>query len=232
MTRHNRQNSAELLVPATGSGTGTSKDCAVVPCGSAGGSSAGSCAARPTATRAGWGGAGNLRLRIMHCWVRKAAFRSYKCKIETFPDHPPQDMQTLKFDSIKQAAAALKLDSVFLKAARQCGCMAFTHGRIDAAALVDFLGANTVEVNEEVAYGILNWSDSPPRLRRNMVERMRRDIVGLAAKVTPGKRFVGREIAAAVRRELNDELAARLAGMAPDAAAVELRAVRERIVAA
>lgn len=187
--------------------------------------------AHPTAAGAGWDGVGNLRLRIMHCWVRKAAFRSYKCKIETFPDHPPQDMQTLKFDSIKQAAAALKLDSVFLKAARQCGCMAFTHGRIDAAALVDFLGANTVEVNEEVAYGILNWSDSPPRLRRNMVERMRRDIVGLAAKVTPGKRFVGREIAAAVRRELNDELAARLAGMAPDAAAVELRAVRERIVA-
>ena len=60
-------------------------------------------------------------------------------------------MQPLKFDSIKQAAAALKLDSVFLKAARQYGCMAFTHGRIDAAALVDFLAGNLVEINEEVS---------------------------------------------------------------------------------
>lgn len=141
-------------------------------------------------------------------------------------------MQTLKFDSIKQAAAALKINADFLKAARQCGCLAFAHGRIDAAALVDFLAGNLVEINEEVSCIIRPWDDTPPRLRRNMVERMRRDLAGLAAQVAPGKRFVGREIAAAVRRELNDELAARLAGMAPEAAAAELRAVRERIIAA
>lgn len=141
-------------------------------------------------------------------------------------------MQPLKFDSIKQAGAALRVNTVFLRAARQCGCLAFAHGRIDAAALVEFLGANLVEINEEVSCIICPWDDSPPRLRRNMVERMRRDLAGLAAQVAPGKRFVGREIAAAVRRELTDELAARLAGMTPDAAAVELRAVRERILAA
>ncbi len=138
-------------------------------------------------------------------------------------------MQPLKFDSIKQAGAALKVDMAFLRAARQCGCLAFAHGRIDAAALVDFLAANVPEINAEVA-DIYRWSSERPRLRRNMVERMRRDLAGLAAQVAPGKRFVGREIAAAVRRELTDELAARLAGMAPEAAAVELRAVRARIL--
>lgn len=144
---------------------------------------------------------------------------------------PTQHMQTnqLTFDTREQACSALRVDYRFLKAARSLGCLAFVHGRIQADALLDFLEKNVQDVNAECR-DTCRYHEDPPVLRKDMVVRMRKALEELKAQAAPGKRFVGREIAAAVRRELTGELAARLAGMAPEAAAAELQAVRGRIL--
>jgi hypothetical protein len=141
-------------------------------------------------------------------------------------------MQNLTFDSIQQPAKALNIPEEFLSAARREGCLAFVHGRVRADMLAEFLLKNMSRVNALTEGYWPRWKsdEEPPKLRRTKLEAMKVRIAKLAAEVAPQKRHRGREIAAAVKRELGPELAARLVAMTPGAAALELQQVRDRIL--
>ncbi|MBK8477565.1 MAG: hypothetical protein IPL39_15065 [Opitutaceae bacterium] len=137
----------------------------------------------------------------------------------------------ITFETLRQAAAALGLAEEILVAAREIGCVAFIHGRVRANLLVEFLASEVQAVNRTVAIDWL-YNSTPPRLTGPIVERVRRRLAELAAQAAPEKRHRGREIAAAVRRELTDTTARQIAGMDPEAAVATLAQLRERILAA
>ena len=143
-------------------------------------------------------------------------------------------MQNLTFDSIKQASSALNIEEVFITAARGEGCLAFVHGRIRAGLLLDFMEKEPElrGINNRRAESWYSWEGKKaPCLTRQRVANARALLAKLSAQVTPQKRHRGREIAAAVKRELGAKLACRLAKMTPEAAALELHQVRDRILA-
>jgi len=139
-------------------------------------------------------------------------------------------MQTVVFDSIKQAAGALDVLEDTLKAARNLGCPAFVHGRIKAEPLLKFMEENAAEINKEWER-LCPWDGVRFSFSKKTVARMRKDLAKFSATAAPARHFVGREIARAVNRELSPAFAAHLASVTPDLIAAEVAAVRERILA-
>ena len=140
-------------------------------------------------------------------------------------------MNQLTFYSIAQASAALDLPKFFLTAARRLGCTAFLHGRVKAVPLVEFLAANVKAVNADVRLCWPTWvTTEPPALNSRILLRVARRAEELRVEVKPERRFRGRDIAAAVRRELTAELATKLALLPAAAATAEIVKVRERIL--
>jgi len=139
-------------------------------------------------------------------------------------------MHSLNFESQTQASSALDLRAEFLSSARRLGCLAFSHGRIRAPLLVDFLEKHLAEINEDIA-DAHRWMKEPPTLNRATIDHLKRRIAELTVQAAPQKRFVGRALAQAVRRDLTPQLAAKLAGTSPELIAAEIAAVRERILA-
>lgn len=138
----------------------------------------------------------------------------------------------LTFDTIRQASSALELDERFFTAARAAGCMAFAHGRVRAGAFVEFLDSNLPLINAFVEADWPYVRVEPPQLEKGDVSRIKRRLKQLIAAQTSGKRFVGRAIAAAVKRELTPDLARKLATMTPEAAETALHEARNRILTA
>lgn len=142
-------------------------------------------------------------------------------------------MTPIVFESLRQASSALGIELELLQAARNCGSLAFRGHRVYARELLADLANRLPAINAQAKLEHPYWvTTPPPRLTMRGVAKAQATADLLASTLQPVRRPKGRNLEAAVKRELSPHLAAELVGLPIEAMHTRLEAVKARILEA